>query len=58
MLICDISTSMRPVVQFLLQLIDELQDQVAWARSFAFVDDREEITAKAVGRHRRPLFAD
>lgn len=44
-LICDISTSMRPVVQFLLQLVYELQDQVAKARSFAFIDDVEEITS-------------
>ena len=43
-LICDISTSMRPVVQFLLQLVYELQDQVARARSFAYIDDLEEIT--------------
>jgi uncharacterized protein with von Willebrand factor type A (vWA) domain len=43
-LICDISTSMRPVVQFLLQLVYELQDQVARARSFAFIDDVSEIT--------------
>jgi uncharacterized protein len=43
-LICDISTSMRPVVQFLLHMIYELQDQVARARSFAFIDDISEIT--------------
>jgi uncharacterized protein with von Willebrand factor type A (vWA) domain len=43
-LICDISTSMRPVVEFLLRLVYELQDQVARARSFAFIDDIEEIT--------------
>jgi uncharacterized protein with von Willebrand factor type A (vWA) domain len=43
-LICDVSTSMRPVVQFLLQLVYELQDQVARARSFAFIDDVSEIT--------------
>ncbi len=43
-LICDVSTSMRPVVEFLLHLIYELQDQVAHARSFAFIDDIQEIT--------------
>ncbi len=43
-LICDVSTSMRPVVSFLLHMIYELQDQVAHARSFAFIDDIEEIT--------------
>ncbi len=43
-LICDVSTSVRPVVEFLLRLVYELQDQVARARSFAFIDDIEEIT--------------
>jgi hypothetical protein len=43
-LICDVSTSMRPVVDFLLCLVYELQDQVAKARSFAFIDDVREIT--------------
>ena len=43
-LVCDISTSMRPVVDFLLRMIYELQDQVASARSFAFIDDLNDIT--------------
>jgi hypothetical protein len=43
-LICDISTSMRPVVDFLLRIIYELQDQVASARSYAFIDDLNDIT--------------
>ncbi len=43
-LICDVSTSMRQVVEFLLALVYELQDQVARARSFAFIDDIREIT--------------
>jgi hypothetical protein len=43
-LICDVSTSVRPVVEFFLYLVYELQDQVARARSFAFIDDIEEIT--------------
>ncbi|RME40363.1 MAG: VWA domain-containing protein, partial [Caldilineae bacterium] len=43
-LICDVSTSMRPVVEFMLSMIYELQDQVAKARSFAFIDDIEEIS--------------
>ncbi len=47
-LICDVSTSMRPVVEFMLRLIYELQDQVANARSFAFIDDVHEITADFV----------
>jgi uncharacterized protein with von Willebrand factor type A (vWA) domain len=43
LLICDVSTSMRAVVEFLLRLIYELQDQVASAHSFAFIDDLENI---------------
>jgi uncharacterized protein with von Willebrand factor type A (vWA) domain len=43
LLICDVSTSMRAVVEFLLRMIYELQDQVASARSFAFIDDLENI---------------
>ncbi len=44
-LICDVSTSMRPVVEFMLRLIYELQDQVGQARSFAFIDDIHDISA-------------
>jgi uncharacterized protein with von Willebrand factor type A (vWA) domain len=44
LLVCDVSTSMRPVVEFLLRMIYELQDQVATAHSFAFIDDLESIT--------------
>jgi uncharacterized protein with von Willebrand factor type A (vWA) domain len=44
LLICDVSTSMRPVVDFLLRLIYELHDQVAAAHSFAFIDDLSDIT--------------
>ncbi len=43
-LVCDVSTSVRPVAGFLLHLIYELHDQVAHARSFAFNEDLEEVT--------------
>jgi uncharacterized protein with von Willebrand factor type A (vWA) domain len=43
-LICDVSTSVRHCAEFLLRLIYELQDQVAKARSFAFISDIEEIS--------------
>ena len=43
-LICDVSTSVRHCAEFLLHLIYELQDQVAKARSFAFIGDIEEIS--------------
>ncbi|MBN1217797.1 MAG: VWA domain-containing protein [Anaerolineae bacterium] len=44
LLICDVSTSMRSVVEFLLRMIYELQDQVASAHSFAFIDNLEDIS--------------
>jgi uncharacterized protein with von Willebrand factor type A (vWA) domain len=43
-LICDISTSVRHCAEFMLRLIYELQDQVAKARSFAFIGDIEDIS--------------
>jgi uncharacterized protein with von Willebrand factor type A (vWA) domain len=54
-LICDVSTSMRPVAEFMLRLIYELQDQVARARSFAFNDDLQEISPTLA--HNRPAEA-
>jgi uncharacterized protein len=49
-LICDVSTSMRPVAEFMLRLIYELQDQVGKARSFAFNADMQEITITLAGQ--------
>lgn len=43
-LICDISTSMRPVAEFMLRLMYEMHDQVGKARSFAFNDHLEEVS--------------
>ena len=42
--ILDVSTSMRPVAEFFLRLMYELQDQVHKTRSFAFIDHLEEVT--------------
>ncbi|MCC7360874.1 MAG: VWA domain-containing protein [Anaerolineales bacterium] len=47
-LICDISTSMRPVAEFMLRLMYALQDQVTRARSFAFNDHLEEVSDEFV----------
>ncbi len=38
LLLCDVSTSVRHCAEFMLTLIYDLQDQVARARSFAFID--------------------
>lgn len=40
----DVSTSMRPVAEFFLRLLHELQDQVQKTRSFAFIDHLEDVT--------------
>jgi uncharacterized protein with von Willebrand factor type A (vWA) domain len=42
--ILDVSTSMRPVSEFFLRMIYELQDQVQKTRSFAFIDHLEDVT--------------
>ena len=40
----DVSTSMRPVSEFFLRLLYELQDQIQKTRSFAFIDHLEDVT--------------
>jgi len=42
--ICDLSTSMRPIVAFMLLLVYALQDQVSRTRSYAFVADLYDIS--------------
>jgi uncharacterized protein len=42
--ICDLSTSMRPVVSFMLLLVYALQDQISRTRSYAFIDDLIDIS--------------
>jgi uncharacterized protein with von Willebrand factor type A (vWA) domain len=57
-LICDVSTSMRPVAEFMLRLVYELHDQVAKARSFAFNSDMEEISVTMAGRRAGDAVAE
>ncbi|MCL4394957.1 MAG: VWA domain-containing protein [Chloroflexi bacterium] len=45
-MICDVSTSVRPVVEFMLRLVYELQDQIHSAHSFVFVDDMVDVSAE------------
>jgi uncharacterized protein len=42
-IICDISTSVRPAAEFMLRLVYELQDQISKARPFVFIDDIKDI---------------
>jgi len=48
-LICDMSESMRDVIEFMLRLMYELQDQVAKARSFGFYNHLEDVTEEFIG---------
>jgi uncharacterized protein with von Willebrand factor type A (vWA) domain len=57
-LICDVSTSMRSVAEFMLRLIYELQDQVAKARSFAFNSDMDEISVAMSGNRAANAVAE
>ncbi len=43
-LICDLSTSMRYMVEFMLTLVYQLQDQVRRTHSFIFIDDMREVS--------------
>lgn len=47
--ILDVSTSMRPVAEFFLRMLYELQDQVQKTRSFAFIDHLEDVTPDLMG---------
>ncbi len=42
--LCDLSTSMRPIVSFMLLLVYGLQDQISRTRSYAFVSDLHDIS--------------
>lgn len=42
--ICDLSTSMRPIVGFMLMLVYALQDQISRTRSYAFIADLHDIS--------------
>jgi uncharacterized protein with von Willebrand factor type A (vWA) domain len=54
-LICDISTSVRPAAEFMLRLVYELQDQISKARPFVFIDDIKDINEPFVAH--RPEVA-
>lgn len=54
-IICDLSTSMRPHVTFMLTMMYELQDIIAHTRSFAFIDDMHDITQEF--NNQRPQVA-
>ncbi|MBI5959907.1 MAG: VWA domain-containing protein, partial [Chloroflexi bacterium] len=49
--ILDVSTSMRPVAEFFLRMLYELQDQIQKTRSFAFIDHLEDVTTDLATTH-------
>gem|GEM_PF-18782 len=56
-LICDVSTSVRPVVEFMLRLVYELQDQIHSTHSFVFIDDIVEVSAE-FAQHRPEIAVE
>lgn len=48
--ICDISTSMRPVSELMLSLIYAMQDQISKTHAFAFIDRLEYISPDFAGK--------
>ncbi|MCB0126106.1 MAG: VWA domain-containing protein [Caldilineaceae bacterium] len=48
--ICDISTSMRPCSELMLSLVHALQDVITKTHAFAFIDHLEYISPDFVGR--------
>ena len=56
-LICDVSTSVRPVVEFMLRLVYELHDQIHSAHSFIFIDDIVDVSAE-FAQHRPEIAVE
>ena len=49
-IVCDISTSMRPCSELMLALVHALQDLITKTHAFAFIDHLEYISPDFVGR--------
>ena len=56
-LICDLSTSMRYAVEFLLTLVYELSDQVRRTHSFIFIHDLVDVSTTLAQLPPRPAVA-
>lgn len=55
--ICDVSTSMRPCSELMLSLLHALQDQISKTYAFAFIDHLEYISPDFEGRQPREAVA-
>jgi len=56
-LICDLSTSMRYMVEFLMTLVYEMQDHVAKTSSYVFIDDMVDVTMELEQQDSRDAVA-
>jgi uncharacterized protein len=56
--ICDISTSMRPCSELMLSLVYALQDLVTKTHAFAFIDHLEYISPDFVGRQAKDAIGE
>jgi uncharacterized protein with von Willebrand factor type A (vWA) domain len=55
--ICDISTSMRPVSELMLSVLYAMQDQISKTHAFAFIDHLEYISPDFSGSEAREAVA-
>lgn len=55
--ICDVSTSMRPCSELMLSLLYAIQDQISKTHAFAFIDHLEYISPDFQGREVRDAVA-
>jgi uncharacterized protein with von Willebrand factor type A (vWA) domain len=56
--ICDISTSMRPISELMLSLIYAMQDQISKTHAFAFIDRLEYISPDFEGREAKSAVGE
>jgi len=56
--ICDISTSMRPCSELMLSLLHALQDQISKTHAFAFIDHLEYISPDFAGKEAKEAVGD
>jgi len=56
--ICDISTSMRPCSEMMLSLIHAMQDQISKTHAFAFIDRLEYISPDLDGRDTKQAVSE
>jgi uncharacterized protein len=56
--VCDISTSMRPASELMLNLLHAVQDQISKTHAFAFIDDLEYISPDFEGKEAHEAVKD